>query len=151
MPVRFNRLLVPGSVALVACGGALTAPSGELPYATATNSCGTTDGPAVSITLLSSLAQTVVDYPPFVTVSIWKPLGDLPGNTFRLATGSEDGYGAFYAEGSRRAGAVTGTVSIYRVARDSSVTGFVDLLLIDGSRIRQEFSAPWTPTRTRCG
>lgn len=151
MPVRFNRLLVLGSAALVACGGALTAPGGELPYARANNSCGPTDGPAVSITLLSSLAQTVGDPPPFVTVSIWKPLGDLPGKTFRLATGSGDGYGVYSAEGSRRAGAVTGTVTIYRVARDSTVTGILNVLLIDGSRIRQEFAASWIETRVLCG
>ena len=135
----------------MACGGGVTAPAGELPYATATNGCAPTDAPAVSITLLASPAQTVSAPPPSLSVFIWRPLGELPGRTFAIGADSADGYGEFYAEGSPRAGAVTGTVSIAGVGRDSSVTGRVDVLLRDGSRLRQDFSAPYFRLRTRCG
>ncbi len=139
-------------VVLCSCGTSLTGTAAELQFATATNSCAPTDAPAITITLSArplDVAQQAD--PPFLTVSVWTGLGELAGRSFRIGQGSNDGFGEYYAIRDAQAGPVTGTIVVIGVARDSSIIGSLDVLLRDGSRFVHQFSAPWRPTRTRCG
>jgi hypothetical protein len=138
-------------LALAACGQTVTGSTAEFPFAQATNSCAPTDAPAVSIMLSAKPFSGVQLDPPSLTLNIWTRLSDLSGKSFRVAQGSNDGFGWFSAENDPRDGAVSGTVTVSTIAPDSSIIGAVNVTLIDGSRVAREFVAPWRPTPTRCG
>jgi hypothetical protein len=151
MRAPLYRLSLLLSVTLAACGGPLTGLRGDLRYASATNSCAPTDGPAVSITLSSTPVGSGRVDRPYLTLSIWTGLGDLPGKTFSFAAASPDGFGAYFGEDTTKTETVTGTVHIDRIARDSSITATLNIRLADGSRIVRTFIAPWQATRMLCG
>jgi hypothetical protein len=139
------------AVVLSACGNTVTGTAADFRYVNATNSCAPADGPAVSIYLSAKpFTGSQVDQ-PYVAFNIWTGLRELSGRPYRLAQNSNDGFGSYYADQDRRAGLVTGTVLITRVAPDSSVHGTVDVQLTDGTRFVRDFVAPWRPTRTFCG
>jgi hypothetical protein len=142
-----------GSLLLLsACGPSPTALSDELPYVQATNSCAPTDAPAVSIIFASTPRPLNQLAPPMLTVSVWTPIRELAGRSYRVSEdGSRDGYASYSAPDSARSGAANGTLHVVAVARDSSVVGGITLRLRDGTRVEREFTAPWRPTRMLCG
>jgi hypothetical protein len=136
---------------LIGCTSAMTGPISELPFTSATNSCGPTDGPAVSITFSSMPPRNSRVEMPYVTVTILTAVDNLAGRTFRIGAASPEGYGGFVGENDRRVGAVAGTMRVNDVLRDSSIVGSANLTLADGSRIEGAFAAPWRTTRILCG
>jgi hypothetical protein len=148
---RTLAALMSSTLALSACGPSPTALTAELPFVQATNSCAPTDAPAVSIVFASSAQSLDPVVLPLLTLGIWTSVGNLVGRSFQFAAGSNDGYASYSSDDSSRDGVATGTVRILAVTRDSSIVGTLKLRLIDGTRVEREFTAPWVPTRTRCG
>ena len=146
-----HRLTLLCALTVAGCSRTLTGPVSEFPFISATNSCGPTDAPAVSITFSATEVKNSRVEMPYVSVTLLTSVSDLAGRTFRIGNASGDGYGGFVGENDRRVGTVVGTLRVLDVLRDSSIVGRADLTLIDGSRIEGTFAAPWRTTRILCG
>jgi hypothetical protein len=144
-------LLLTCLVGAAACRGAATGVAVDLPFVSATRSCAPTDGPAVSITWSGRPATAGAAGGSFVQVNLWAGVGALEGKRFRVASGSDDGFGRYVDEDGMTIGQVTGTVRVERVAADSSISGTIDVRLADGPRFTRNFVAPWVATSMRCG
>ncbi len=134
-----------------ACGPAPTALNAELPYTFATNSCGPTDGAAVSIAFTSSAQPIIQPVRSALVVNVWAGIGEIAGRRYRLANDSNDGSAWYSSADSARNGAASGTVRVFSRAPDSSIVGTVNLRLNDGTRVERDFTATWRPTRMLCG
>jgi hypothetical protein len=148
---RISACLTLALLATTACGPAPTALDAELPYVLATNSCAPTDAAAVTVVFSSTALPQAQLTPPLLSLSIWTGIGSIAGRTFRFLANSEDGYASFSTTDVARDGAVTGKLRVHGIANDSSIIGTMDVRLADGTRVERDFTAPWRPTRTRCG
>ena len=112
--------------------------------AVATRSCGPTDGPAVTIYLAERLAGAGVPPAPHVRVALWQPPARLADRTWVLTDG-RDGGAWRHTSAMAFEVATRGTVTVYRVAADTTIEGAVDLTFPGGARVRQTFHAAWHP------
>lgn len=88
---------------------------------------------------------------PSVQVNLWTGIGELAGRRFRVASGSDEGFGRYVGNDGTTIGEVAGTVRVERVAADSSISGTIDVRIVDGPPFTRSFVAPWVPTSMRCG
>ncbi|MFN8571336.1 MAG: hypothetical protein U0132_04715 [Gemmatimonadaceae bacterium] len=130
------------------CRSAVDGPIGLLPYASATQSCGPADGPAVAI-LLSANADVTSANPsyPLVRVTIWRSLSDARGKTVQL--GGNDGFAAYARSGEDVVGASRGSITLD--AGTNAVTGTVDLAFPNRDPVRGRFTAVWLERTILCG
>lgn len=134
------------SASLTACPqDKITEPISNLPFATASPSCGPADGPAVEITLAAS------DNPagtPRANVAIYTSLASLTG---RWTLSPDVGVASYQTATGTGELARSGTVVIESVDAANTVTGTVQLVFPDAGMIRGRFRATWIARTVRCG
>lgn len=121
-----------------------TEPAADLPYTVALRTCGPTDGPAVVLSF-SATPFTEFANAPALLVTIYRPVTEIAGRTYRLDVPSDEVYAFMSGTADKAARAVTGTLRVDRVTPDSSVLAHVDVRLPDKSRLRRPFLAQWVP------
>jgi hypothetical protein len=124
-----------------------------LSYAVAAQSCGPTDGPAVSIYLTHAAVSSLEPPAPYVHISILRPLDRLTERSWTLngAAADADGTAIYYTGNQGSEIAVSGQVTVNAVSPDRTIHGIVDLLFPTAGRVRGEFHAVWNPRVTMCG
>lgn len=130
------------------CRTAVEAPNGLLPYAAAMQSCGPTDGPAVSL-LFSANPDVTSATPsyPLVRVMIWRALAEARGKTVQL--GGNDGFASFSRSAEDVTGASRGSVTLD--AGTNAVTGTLNLTFPNRDPVRGRFTAVWIERTILCG
>ena len=144
VPVASVLLLVE-----LGCGNG-TSPGADLPYVSATRSCGPADGP-----------QTVIDFNrdppgtrrvdpvfPYVFIVIDRSLAGLVGTWSVSPSGPEAN--AVYAPNLNTRLDGVGSITVTRVAADDTVVGRMDILFGAQHAVR-EFTAAWVPSTVACG
>jgi hypothetical protein len=123
-----------------------------LSYAVAAQSCGPTDGPAVSIYLTPDVVRTMEPAAPYVRIDILRPLDRLTERTWMMNGNAADADGAaVYYTGVGSELATGGEVRVNTVDSDRTIYGFTDLQFPTLGRVRGEFHAVWNSRVTLCG
>ena len=124
-----------------------------LSHAVAAQSCGPTDGPAVSIYLTSAEVSTLEPPAPYVRIEIIQPLDRLTERAWTLSGPAADADGAaiYYTSSEGSEIATSGRVTVSAVSQDRTIEGYADLRFPSLGRVRGEFTAAWNPRVTMCG
>src|SRR5688572_29787453 len=92
--------------------GDLIGPPLGLPYSTASRSCDPTDGPAVAVHLTPDQTSTIHPPPPYVRVSVWRPVDELVGR-WDVSDGSHEGFAIYVVDNTAQfQAASTGTIRV---------------------------------------
>ena len=123
---------------VTACGPTPGEPIAPATSARATLSCGPTDGPAVRILVAGAFVPVGRPVPPYVSVVIARPPGELAGRTWQF--GDE---GVTSAAHQPATGALEfstrGVVVVRRVTSDTTIDGTLDVTFPSGVHVRQPF------------
>jgi hypothetical protein len=124
-----------------------------LTHAVAAQSCGPTDGPAVSIYLTPAAVSSLEPPAPYVRINILQPLDRLTERAWTLngAAGDADGAAIYYTDGAGSEIATSGQVTVSAVDADRTLHGIADLRFPTLGRIRGEFEAGWNSRAAMCG
>jgi hypothetical protein len=124
-----------------------------LSRAVAAQSCGPTDGPAVSIYLTATAVSSLEPPAPYVRIDILQPLDRLTERAWTLngAAGDADGAAIYYTDGAGSEIATSGQVTVNTVDADRTIHGIADLRFPTLGRIRGEFDAEWNSRAAMCG
>jgi hypothetical protein len=124
-----------------------------LAHAVAAQSCGPTDGPAVSIYLTPATVSSLEPPAPYVRINILQPLDRLTERSWTLngAEGDADGAAIHYTDGAGSEIATSGQVTVNTVDADRTIHGIADLRFPTLGRIRGEFDAEWNSRVVTCG
>jgi hypothetical protein len=131
----------------------IAGPVEDLSHAVAAQSCGPTDGPAVSIYLTSAAVSSLEPPAPYVRINILQPLDHLTERAWTLngAAGDADGAAIYYTDDAGSEIATSGQVTVSAVGADSTIDGFADLRFPTLGRVRGEFHAEWNSRAAMCG
>lgn len=141
------------TILIVACDeNSPLEPLAALPHATATPSCGPADGPATLIYLASTPVEQLQPSVPFIQVFVPRRFTEsTPGDVFVVGEDfNEEASAWFHRSGVEMQSARRGEVGISGL-RGDQLTGFVDLVFPDGTRIRGSFTASWQSRQILCG
>ena len=136
---------------IVACDeNAPLEPLAALAHASATPSCGPADGPATAIVLASTAELPPVA--PFIQVFVPRRFTEsTPGDVFVVGEDfNEEASAWFHRSGVEMQSARRGEVGITAL-RGDQLTGYVDLVFPDGTRMRGSFTASWQAREIFCG
>ena len=147
MPLRLQAPVVLASLLLLAAcrENRTTGPIEALPFATAAQSCGPADGPAVEIILAPSADTAAL---PQVRVLIYESITRLER---RWTLGAGEGFATYVSAPGEFEGLASGSVQIERVDPSNAVTGTVSLVFARAGTIRGRFHATWVPRTMLCG
>jgi len=126
-------------------------PSSNYPYAYASPTCAPWDGPAVTIYLTPTLADSIAPGAAHLSISIWTSASELPGRSFSWPTDKQTGAGVRCARQGDCEAAAAGRVAFRPFAADSVLEGSFDLLFSDSTSERGGFRAAWRPRQELCG
>lgn len=121
-----------------------------LSHANASPSCGPADGPATLIFLASTAELPPVA--PFIQVFVPRRFTEgAPGAVFQIGEDfNEEASAWFHRSGVEMQSARRGEVGITSL-QANQLTGYVDLLFPDGTRMRGSFTASWQDFQILCG
>lgn len=136
----------------VACqsDGAPRPPDG-LPHAAAVRSCGPADGPAVAIYLAPTPVTAVDPATPYVRLTVFQPLGQLEGGSWRIAAGDDAAAGWYFRALDDFEAATGGRVTVTEVRSDTTVRGTMDVTFPTAGRVTGAFEAAWISASPLCG
>jgi hypothetical protein len=151
-----SRILRICALALLSAGCSSSSIVGSgvgLSHAVAAQSCGPTDGPAVSIYLTAAAVSTLEPPAPYVRIDILQPLDNLTERAWTLngPAGDADGAAIYYTDGEGSELATSARVTVSAVRSDRTIEGFADLQFPTQGRVRGEFTADWNPRQAMCG
>ena len=142
--------LLPLLAVIAACGAdGIPGPPVGLDQATASRSCGPTDGPAVAITLGSALAPSVQP-PPYLVVSIQRDIGQLAPASWNIGDPQGLVGATFVPTPGTYESATLGRVTITRVDTTAAIEGAVSLTF-PSRRVSGGFRAEWISRFPACG
>ncbi|MEZ4588004.1 MAG: hypothetical protein R2909_16625 [Gemmatimonadales bacterium] len=113
--------------------------------------CAPWDGPAVTLTFSGQASHPDSIRPPYLHLSLWKPLSELAGRTWRWPGDEQVGGASLCVEGEDCHGATAGVVRLDRVGSDSVLTGRLRLEFGARPEVAGSFRATWRSRVMLCG
>ena len=138
-------------VAVLACGGGISAPPPGFPNALAQHACGPADGPALAIYLAPEPAESPPPATPYVRVFIDQSVDQLDGRSWPV-NGRESRGGARYQSGPDTfENATSGFVSASSASGGKVIEGTVNLTFPKAGHVAGGFRAPVFENSFLCG